>query len=76
MPSSYGAGYLLDTNVISETRVVRPNQGVQQFIAETPLERVYLSVLTVGELLKGLDRLQRRKPESTDGVHRIGRLGW
>jgi predicted nucleic acid-binding protein len=52
--------FLLDTNVLSETRKRRRDKGVLAWIADTPNERVYLSVLTVGEIERGISRLRRR----------------
>ena len=53
--------YLLDTNVISQFTKRQPNPGVTVFIkeaddAESPL---YLSVITIGEINKGIVRLTR-----------------
>jgi len=47
-------GYLLDTNVISETRRSRPDAGVIAFLSAADAEGLFLSVLTLGELRKGL----------------------
>ncbi len=54
-------GYLLDTNTISELTKPRPNQGVLQWLATVPEYRLYLSVLTIGELVSGVDRLPESK---------------
>ena len=51
--------YLLDTNVVSETRT-RRNPGVMAWIADTPPERRFLSVLTIGEIEAGITRLRGR----------------
>ncbi len=48
------AGYLLDTNVLSETRKIRPNPGVVTFIESTDEAGLFVSVLTLGELRKGV----------------------
>ena len=47
-------GYLLDTNILSETRKKRPEQGVLDFIAGVDSTTIYVSVLTLGELRKGI----------------------
>ena len=49
--------YLLDTNIISETCRPKPNQGVIQWLKETPSEKLYISVLTIGEIRKGIEKL-------------------
>jgi toxin FitB len=47
-------GYLLDTNVLSETRRKRPDAGVLRFLTETDPSAFCISVLTLGELRKGV----------------------
>lgn len=48
------AGYLLDTNVISETRKIRAHPKVLAFLSSAPVGSLYLSVLSLGELRKGV----------------------
>lgn len=50
MPS----GYLFDTNSVSEARKPRPDPGVTAFLIETNFARSFISVLTLGELRKGV----------------------
>jgi predicted nucleic acid-binding protein len=50
--------YLLDTNVLSELRRKQPNKGVSSWFAQRPASSLYLSVLTLGELRKGIDGVQ------------------
>ncbi|MEP7189385.1 MAG: type II toxin-antitoxin system VapC family toxin [Roseiflexaceae bacterium] len=59
--------YLLDTNVISELIARAPNQQVVDWIDSLVPETVYLSVITIGELRKGIEKLapSRRKDELT-----------
>jgi predicted nucleic acid-binding protein len=49
--------YLLDTNVVSEIARPRPNQQVLRWIEDVPDGALHLSVLTVGEIRKGVERL-------------------
>ena len=55
--------YLLDTNVVSELRrKTKANKGVKAFFSaagnnETPL---YLSVITIGELRRGVELIRHR----------------
>jgi toxin FitB len=49
--------YLLDTNAISEWVKPRPDPGIAQWLDEVDEDRTYLSVITLGELRKGVDRL-------------------
>ena len=52
--------YLLDTNVVSETRKRRRDPGVTAWLVAAPAESLYLSALTVGEIEQGVTRLVRR----------------
>jgi predicted nucleic acid-binding protein len=47
--------YLLDTNVLSELRRKMPNSVVLDWMARRPAATLYLSVLTLGELRKGVE---------------------
>jgi predicted nucleic acid-binding protein len=60
------AGYLLDTNVISETRRTRPDSGVTAFLAAADPAGLFLSVLTLGELRKGVAARRRTDPVAAD----------
>jgi len=55
--------YLLDTNVVSEARKgARANAGVRRFLDRIRREQapVFLSVITVGELRRGVELIRRR----------------
>jgi toxin FitB len=52
--------YLLDTNILSETRKRQPATGVTNWIAATPPERLHVSVLTLGEIEQGISRIRAR----------------
>src|SRR5690242_20996099 len=52
--------YLLDTNVLSETRKRQPAVGVAEWIAVTPPDRMHISVLTLGEIERGIARSRSR----------------
>jgi len=49
--------YILDTNVISELAAARPNPAVIEWIQTVDANQVFLSVITVGELKKGIEKL-------------------
>jgi toxin FitB len=53
------SGYLLDTNVISELTKLQPEAKVVSWFQGTNEELLYLSVLTIGEIRKGIDSLPR-----------------
>ena len=50
--------YLLDTNVISEHSRPRPNAQVMAWLRTLPIEEQFLSVLTIGEIRNGIERLE------------------
>ena len=55
------SGFLLDTNVISELVRPRPNHGVTSWIESTDESLLYISVLTLGEIRKGITLLADRR---------------
>jgi predicted nucleic acid-binding protein len=63
---SAAAGYLLDTNLISETRKIRADAGVIAFLAAADAAGLFLSVLTLGELRKGVEAKRRADPTAAD----------
>ena len=55
--------YLIDTNVIRETRKrANANPGVRDFLGRVIEERmpVFISVITVGELRRGVELVRHR----------------
>lgn len=52
------SGFLLDTAAISEAVKARPNSGLASWLSAADEESIYLSALTIGELQKGIARLQ------------------
>jgi toxin FitB len=50
--------YLLDTNVISEVVRPKPNEMVLRWFDSIPDEALYISVLTLGEIRKGVELLK------------------
>ncbi len=53
--------YLIDTNVLSELRRKTPDTNVVKWVNSRPATSLYLSVLTLGELRKGIDSLADTK---------------
>ena len=47
--------YLLDTNVVSELRRVRPHGAVVAWIRDVPDERLFISAVTAGEIQAGIE---------------------
>ena len=53
--------YLLDTNVIAELRKgTRANAKVRAWFATLEPDAIFLSVLTIGEIRRGIEGLRRR----------------
>lgn len=50
--------YLLDTCVISEFTRRQPNERVVQWLSKTDEDTLYLSVLSIGEIRHGIERLE------------------
>jgi len=63
--------YLLDTCVISELVARRPNPRVLKWVDQTDERNLYLSVLTIGEIRKGIEKLpdSERKSALTLWLH-------
>ena len=52
--------YLLDTNVVSELRHSHPHGAVLDWIAHVPLEQIFKSAVTVGEIQAGIEITRER----------------
>lgn len=63
--------YLLDTNVLSETRRKQADERVMAFLAGAEPSALYISVLTLGELRKGVALKRRSDPEAAERL-----AGW
>jgi predicted nucleic acid-binding protein len=50
--------YLIDTNVISELVKSTPDKNVVKWFSTIPDETLYLSVLTLGEIRKGIGKVE------------------
>ncbi|MGP0074640.1 MAG: type II toxin-antitoxin system VapC family toxin [Bryobacteraceae bacterium] len=60
--------YLLDTNVLSETRRKKADPGVIAFLESIDSASLFLSVLTIGELRKGVAAKMRADPASAKSL--------
>ena len=72
--------WLLDTCVISELVRPKPSQSVTRWLDERDEETLFISVLTVGELERGISRLPSSRKRATlehwlrsDVTERFGR---
>ena len=61
--------YLLDTNVLSETRRKQADERVISFLTSADPSALYLSVLTLGELRKGV---ALKKESDLDAAKKLG----
>ena len=59
------SGFLLDTNVISELVKPRPEANVTAWIEGTDESLLYLSVLTLGEIRRGIAVLPQSRRRAT-----------
>ena len=50
--------YLLDTNVISETIRKTPDNSVKDWFQTIPSNQLYVSVLSLGEIRRGIEKLR------------------
>ena len=56
-------GFLLDTNILSELRKAnRCDAGVRDWIEGTPADELYVSVLVLGDIRQGVERIRMRDP--------------
>lgn len=65
---SPAATYLLDTNVLSETRRKKADAGVMAFLEAADSASLFLSVLTIGELRKGVAAKKRTDPATAQSL--------
>ena len=63
--------YLIDTDIISEFRKRdRANPRVVSWFSERRSSELFLSVLTIGELRRGVERIRRRDSVSAEDLDR------
>ena len=62
--------YLLDTNIVSELRRPEPDARLLAWYDTVRPADLYLSVLTIGEIRRGVEQLRRRDPV------RAARMEW
>jgi len=62
--------YLLDTNVISEFSKRRPNPLITDFVTSLPASETWLSVMSLGEIRRGVEMETVKNPASADAIYR------
>ncbi len=60
--------YLVDTNVLSEARRGRPE--ARDWLRSVDPDQVFLSVVTLGEIMKGIVQKARADPTAAASLHR------
>jgi toxin FitB len=66
--------WLLDTNILSELRRMKPEPKVLEFVAAQPLERLHVSTVTLAEIRFGIEILPdaNRRAELNDWLaHKV-----
>jgi predicted nucleic acid-binding protein len=62
--------FLLDTNVVSEPRRRRAESAVVAWLQEQDSEALFISVLTVGEIIAWAESLARRDPRAGESLRK------
>ena len=60
--------YLLDTNVVSETRRRTPDPNMLAWFDAVDHRDLFVSVLTIGELTMGIERRRHTDPRTADAL--------
>ena len=66
--------YLLDTNVISEVRKVRPHGAVLACLNSTADSDLYLSAVTLGEIQAGIESIRKQDARKADAIEQWANL--
>lgn len=62
--------YLIDTNVVSELRRVRPHGAVLAWLDGVSDAQLHISAVTLGELQAGAEMTRRQDQEKADSIER------
>lgn len=63
------SGFLLDTNILSELRKQeRCDPGVRAWFEQCPENRMFVSVLVLGEIRRGIERIRARDPRQAEAL--------
>jgi hypothetical protein len=60
--------FLLDTNIVSETRRPRPYGGVMAWLRSVPDEEIFVPAVVIGELQAGVETLRRNDPARAQAI--------
>ena len=63
--------FLLDTNILAELRKgSRADAGVRRWFDALEAEAIYISVVTIGEIRRGIESVRRRDPAAARSLER------
>ena len=60
--------YLLDTNIVSELRRVKPHGAVLAWIQTLRPEQIFISAVTIGELQTGVELTRKNDPAKANKI--------
>lgn len=63
-------GYLLDTNVVSELRKLKPHGGVVAWLGRQYQDQLFVSAVTIGELQAGVEQTRHQDPRKALEIER------
>lgn len=66
--------FLLDTNVVSELRRIRPHGGVVSWIQSIDDNDLHLSAVTLGEIQSGIENTRRQDPVKAQALEEWANL--
>lgn len=58
--------FLLDTVIVSELRKKKPNAGVVRWVSKRQDDQLFLSVVTLGEIERGIEKRRKADAEFAD----------
>jgi predicted nucleic acid-binding protein len=65
------SGFLLDTNILSELRKEnRCDAGVRQWFEKSAADDLFVSVLVLGEIRQGIERIRPRDPAQAKALEK------
>lgn len=60
--------FLLDTVIVSELRKRQPDAGVLDWVSAQQADQLHLSVVTLGEIERGIERRRKADPAFADAL--------
>lgn len=60
--------FLLDTVVVSELRKKKPDTGVRRWLEQQQDNQLFLSVVTLGEIERGIEKIRKADPDFADAL--------